>query len=354
MNSDVVAPQSAGHARRSAQGSARPPDRAVDDSGADHSSGGSRGLVNDKASSCYSRSMARRARVGSALLIGLVLMAPYVRAAEARGSILARYSFDDDVPTGPDTFRIFQYSKGTVRLTSAYHVSGYRAIELRDVAGDKSMPEIQGYFPVQSQGRLLPHRHAPGGAEHRPRGPALVPGGEGRHRVLAQVGAGDARSPHERCVEEAVRSRGLRLVLRGRRLRRGSGRVRSDHPPGRTRRSARVPGSAEECSGPAGLGGRQVLLRGIALGGYVERRLLRRLGAGSTPRGDGARDARPWIAAMPRRPWRSSSRRRARPPRDASTACRLRSRSSPSGAPPKPTSSWPSGARPGAATRATP
>ena len=88
----------------------------------------------------------------------LVLLGPAsAPAAERPGSILASYSFDDDVPTGPDTFRIFQYSKGTVRLTSAYHVSGYRAIRLRDVAGDKSMPEIQGYFPVQSMGRLHAH-----------------------------------------------------------------------------------------------------------------------------------------------------------------------------------------------------
>lgn len=77
--------------------------------------------------------------------------------AQPAGTILASYSFDDEVPTGPDTFRIIQYSKGTVRLTSAYHVSGYRAIELQDVAGDKSMPEIQGYFPVQSTGRLHAH-----------------------------------------------------------------------------------------------------------------------------------------------------------------------------------------------------
>ena len=102
--------------------------------------------------------MARPARVEHALFLGLVLAcSPDAYAADAPGSVLASYSFDDEVPTGPDTFRIFQYSKGTVRLTSAYHVSGYRAIELRDVAGDKSMPEIQGYFPVQSKGRLHAH-----------------------------------------------------------------------------------------------------------------------------------------------------------------------------------------------------
>jgi hypothetical protein len=103
--------------------------------------------------------MAQGARVGRliSLVLPLVASATFAAAAEPSGSVLASYSFDDDVPTGPDTFRIFQYSKGTVRLTSAYHVSGYRAIELRDVAGDQSMPEIQGYFPLQVAGRLHAH-----------------------------------------------------------------------------------------------------------------------------------------------------------------------------------------------------
>ena len=91
------------------------------------------------------------------LLAAALASAAPLLAAEGPGTLLANYSFDDDVPTGPDTFRIFQYSKGTVRLTSTYHVSGYRAIELRDVAGDKSMPEIQGYFPAQAAGRLFAH-----------------------------------------------------------------------------------------------------------------------------------------------------------------------------------------------------
>jgi hypothetical protein len=104
--------------------------------------------------------LARRVRA-EPLIVAVVLSAAMgaadARAADPAGAVLASYSFDDDVPTGPDTFRIFQYSKGSVRLTSAYHVSGYRAIELRDVAKDKSMPEIQGYFPLQSAGVLHAH-----------------------------------------------------------------------------------------------------------------------------------------------------------------------------------------------------
>jgi hypothetical protein len=97
-------------------------------------------------------------RGGPILVLALLVASAQVaEAADAASTVLASYGFDEDAPAGPDTFRIFQYSKGTVRLTSAYHVSGTRAIELRDVAGDKSMPEIQGYFPVQSDGRLDAH-----------------------------------------------------------------------------------------------------------------------------------------------------------------------------------------------------
>ena len=80
-----------------------------------------------------------------------------------RGSVLASYSFDDDVPTGPDTFAIWQGARhngsgrGHVRLSDAFHVSGHRSIELTDVAGDGDFPELQGYFPVQGAGRLYFH-----------------------------------------------------------------------------------------------------------------------------------------------------------------------------------------------------
>ena len=44
-----------------------------------------------------------------------------------------------------------------VRLSQAFHVSGYRSVELRDVAGDGTMPELQGYFPERRDGRLYFH-----------------------------------------------------------------------------------------------------------------------------------------------------------------------------------------------------
>jgi hypothetical protein len=98
-----------------------------------------------------------------ALALSLFLVAP--PAVAGTGSVLASYSFDDDdgIVTGPDTFAIWQRAwhtrtgRGTTRLSSAYHVSGFRSVELHDVAGDKDFPELQGYFPVRSTGRLYFH-----------------------------------------------------------------------------------------------------------------------------------------------------------------------------------------------------
>src|SRR4029079_9616237 len=79
-----------------------------------------------------------------------------VAAGTARPpSVFVSYSFDDDVATGPDTFAIYRYGKGHVRLSQAFHVSGYRSVEIRDVKGDGAFPELQGYFPLQDRGRLF-------------------------------------------------------------------------------------------------------------------------------------------------------------------------------------------------------
>jgi hypothetical protein len=44
-----------------------------------------------------------------------------------------------------------------VRLASQLRYSGYRSIELRDVAGDGDFPELQGYFPERKTGQLYFH-----------------------------------------------------------------------------------------------------------------------------------------------------------------------------------------------------
>ena len=78
--------------------------------------------------------------------------------AAASPNVLVQYSFDDQlIDTGPDTFAIYQHAKGHVRLVSHIRYSGYRAIELRDVAGDGDFPEVQGYFPARTAGQLFFH-----------------------------------------------------------------------------------------------------------------------------------------------------------------------------------------------------
>ena len=72
--------------------------------------------------------------------------------------ILVSYSFDDGlVDTGPDTFRVFEYARGTVQLSKLYRVSGVRSVEIRDRAGDGDFPELQGRFPLRRDGILFLH-----------------------------------------------------------------------------------------------------------------------------------------------------------------------------------------------------
>lgn len=102
----------------------------------------------------------RPARVASAALVGFsLLLAPCARSAGSPpGGVLATYSFDDErTDTGPDTFRVFANSKGTVRLSHAYRWSGETSVEIRDAAGDRAFPELQGYFPPVAAGTLHAH-----------------------------------------------------------------------------------------------------------------------------------------------------------------------------------------------------
>jgi tetratricopeptide (TPR) repeat protein len=109
--------------------------------------------------------MARRVPLQpvAAALFAVVLAPAAAHAAPASGSVLASYSFDDTVATGPDTFAIWQGARhtatgqGRVSLSTSFHVSGYRSVEIKDVAGDGDFPELQGYFPARTAGRLFFH-----------------------------------------------------------------------------------------------------------------------------------------------------------------------------------------------------
>src|SRR5947207_5547222 len=99
--------------------------------------------------------------IGSSMLKSILLtliLAPSAIAQGVASPVVVSYSFDDDnLATGPDTFRVFNYAKGNVSLTTTYCHSGYRSVEIRDVAGDKEFPELQGYFPLRQKGQLFAH-----------------------------------------------------------------------------------------------------------------------------------------------------------------------------------------------------
>jgi hypothetical protein len=90
--------------------------------------------------------------------LSALLLASLATAQTASPGVVVSYSFDDDnVVTGPDTFRVFNYAKGNVNLTTTYCRSGYRSVELHDEADDKEFPELQGYFPLRRKGQLFVH-----------------------------------------------------------------------------------------------------------------------------------------------------------------------------------------------------
>jgi hypothetical protein len=91
-------------------------------------------------------------------ILGLALVGGSAHPAAAAPPVNIRYSFDDGVtPTGPDTFTVYRNAKGSVQLSTAFHVSGYHSLEIRDATGDGDFPEWVGTFPERHDGRLALH-----------------------------------------------------------------------------------------------------------------------------------------------------------------------------------------------------
>lgn len=100
--------------------------------------------------------MARRIQIQLVALFCYLVSA--ASAQSGSSNVLVSYSFDDaQLATGPDTFAVFSKSRGTVRLNATSKLSGYRSVEIRDVAGDGDFPELQGYFAPRSKGKLFLH-----------------------------------------------------------------------------------------------------------------------------------------------------------------------------------------------------
>jgi len=99
---------------------------------------------------------ARRLAPAAAAILAILVSAP--SAAAPPPGLLVGYSFDDDqVASGPDTFAVYRAAQGHVGLSTAFRLSGYRSVEIRDAAGDLRFPELQGYFPKREHGTLYAH-----------------------------------------------------------------------------------------------------------------------------------------------------------------------------------------------------
>jgi tetratricopeptide (TPR) repeat protein len=104
--------------------------------------------------------MAGRIPVAALALAATLLSAGRASAGLSPGAatVLVRYGFDDEsVETGPDTFAVFRAAHGRVGLSTAFRVSGYRSVEISDVAGNRDFSELQGYFPEQRAGHVFAH-----------------------------------------------------------------------------------------------------------------------------------------------------------------------------------------------------
>ena len=72
--------------------------------------------------------------------------------------VLVWFDFEGEaVETGPYTLIAYEDARGSVRLTTRYRLSGFRSVEIRDVAGDGEFAELQGFFREMSEGKLYLH-----------------------------------------------------------------------------------------------------------------------------------------------------------------------------------------------------
>ena len=77
---------------------------------------------------------------------------------DSASNTLVWYDFEEEaVETGPYTLMVFEGAKGSVSLSSLYRYSGYRSVEIKDVAGDGKFAELQGFFTDKWHGYLFIH-----------------------------------------------------------------------------------------------------------------------------------------------------------------------------------------------------
>ncbi|MDA8018473.1 MAG: hypothetical protein MPN21_13610, partial [Thermoanaerobaculia bacterium] len=76
----------------------------------------------------------------------------------ARGEmspIMAAYDFEEDHPSGPDTFWVREEGDLRVDLSAAFRTSGERSLRIEDVAGDRDFAEFLGYLEERVDGAVF-------------------------------------------------------------------------------------------------------------------------------------------------------------------------------------------------------
>ena len=92
------------------------------------------------------------------VLLVAALLSPQEASEDTSANTLVWYDFeDDDLESGPTTFMVFEGAQGSVNLSSAYRYSGYRSVEIRDIANDGEFAELQGFFKSKWRGYLYIH-----------------------------------------------------------------------------------------------------------------------------------------------------------------------------------------------------
>ena len=73
----------------------------------------------------------------------------------APSPILIQEDFEQDRPSGPDTYRVFDRPGGSLTRSESFRVSGDYSLRLREAQGNRDFSEYMAFLPEQKSGVLL-------------------------------------------------------------------------------------------------------------------------------------------------------------------------------------------------------
>lgn len=76
-------------------------------------------------------------------------------AAGESSPVMAAYDFEQDTPSGPDTFWARESEVQRVDLSTAFRTSGERSLRIEDAAGNRDFAEFLGYLPERADGAVF-------------------------------------------------------------------------------------------------------------------------------------------------------------------------------------------------------